>query len=120
MRAFMLSIPVEVMEAARVDGAGQIRTFVVDRAADEPQRADHRRRCSRSCSAWGDFLFALTLTTTEDVRPVTLGLYPYIGTYVNDWSSVMATAVLASIPAVVLLVVAQRYVAAGATAGAVK
>ena len=42
--------------------------------------------------AWADFLFALTLTTTEDVRPVTLGLYQYIGTYVNDWASVMATA----------------------------
>ena len=48
--------------------------------------------------SWADFLFALTLTTTEDVRPVTLGLYTYIGTYVNDWSSVMATAVLASSP----------------------
>jgi multiple sugar transport system permease protein len=69
---------------------------------------------------WGDFLFALTLTTTENVRPVTLGLFTYIGSYVKDWSSVMATAVLASIPALVLLVVAQRYVAAGTTAGAIK
>ena len=34
---------------------------------------------------------------------MTLGIYQYIGTYVNDWSSVMATAVLASIPAIVLL-----------------
>ena len=70
--------------------------------------------------AWGDFLFALTLTTTEDVRPVTLGLYTYVGAFVADWSSVMATAVMASLPAVVLLVVAQRYVAAGTTAGAVE
>jgi len=69
---------------------------------------------------WSDFLFALTLTTTEDVRPVTLGIYNYLGAYVNDWSSVMATAVLASVPAIVLLVVAQKYVAAGATGGAVK
>jgi multiple sugar transport system permease protein len=51
---------------------------------------------------------------------VTLGLFQYIGSYVNDWSSVMATAVLASIPAVVLLLVAQKYVAAGTTGGAVK
>ena len=51
---------------------------------------------------------------------MTLGLYTYIGTFVSDWSSVMATAVLASLPAVVLLVVAQKYVAAGTTAGAVK
>jgi multiple sugar transport system permease protein len=39
---------------------------------------------------------------------------------VNDWSSVMATAVLASLPAVVLLLVAQRFVAAGVASGAVK
>ena len=70
--------------------------------------------------SWSDFLFALTLTTTEQVRPVTLGIYQYIGTYVNDWSSVMATAVLASIPAVVLLLVAQRFVAAGVASGALK
>jgi multiple sugar transport system permease protein len=38
--------------------------------------------------AWGDFLFALTLTTTGDVRPVTLGLYTYVGAFVADWSSV--------------------------------
>ena len=69
---------------------------------------------------WGDFLFALTLTTTDEVRPVTLGLYSYLGSYVNDWSSVMATAVLASIPAVILLAVAQKYVAAGVTGGSVK
>ena len=51
---------------------------------------------------------------------MTLGLYTYIGAFVADWSSVMSTAMLASIPAVVLLVIAQRYVAAGTTTGAVK
>ena len=51
---------------------------------------------------------------------MTLGIYQYLGAHVNDWSAVMATAVLASIPAIVLLVVAQKYIAAGATGGAVK
>jgi len=69
---------------------------------------------------WSDFLFALTLTTTDTVRPVTLGIYEYIGAHTNQWNAIMATAVLASAPAAVLLVVAQRYVAAGATSGAIK
>ncbi len=69
---------------------------------------------------WSDFLFALTLTTTEDVRPVTLGLYQYLGSHVSDWNAVMATATLASVPALVLLLVAQRYIATGVTGGAVK
>jgi multiple sugar transport system permease protein len=49
-----------------------------------------------------------------------LGIFQYIGAYVNDWRSVMATAVLASVPAIVLLVAAQKYIAAGTTGGAVK
>lgn len=119
LRAFMGSIPASVVEAAWVDGAGPIRTFV-SIVLPMCRNALVTAALFTFLFTWGDFLFALTLTTTEDVRPVTLGLYTYIGAYVNDWSSVMATAVLASIPAVVLLVVAQRYVAAGTTAGAVK
>jgi multiple sugar transport system permease protein len=119
IRAFMGNIPPEVIEAARVDGAGPVRAFV-SIVLPMSRNALVTASLFTFLFAWADFLFALTLTTTEDVRPVTLGLYQYIGTYVNDWSSVMATAVLASIPAILLLVVAQRYVAVGTTAGAVK
>ena len=69
---------------------------------------------------WSDFLFALTLTTGENIQPVTLGIFQYIGSHVQDWSAVMATAVLAALPALVLLVLAQKFIAAGATGGAVK
>jgi multiple sugar transport system permease protein len=119
LRAFMLTIPPSLMEAAQVDGAGPIRVFV---SIVLPLCRNAIITAALFCFlfAWGDFLFALTLTTTEDVRPVTLGLYTYVGAFVADWSSVMATAVMASIPAVLLLVIAQKYVAAGTTAGAVK
>jgi multiple sugar transport system permease protein len=119
LRAFMLTIPLSLMEAAQVDGAGPIRVFV---SIVLPLCRNALITAALFCFlfAWGDFLFALTLTTTEDVRPVTLGLYTYIGAFVADWSSVMATAMMASVPAVVLLVIAQRYVAAGTTTGAVK
>ncbi|WP_433294206.1 carbohydrate ABC transporter permease [Pseudonocardia sp. CA-142604] len=119
MRAFLGSIPAEVIEAARVDGAGQIRAFV-SIVLPMSRNALITAALFTFLFTWSDFLFALTLTTTEDVRPVTLGLYQYIGSFVNDWSAVMATAVLASLPAVVLLVVAQRFVAAGVNSGAVK
>src|SRR4051795_4320189 len=119
VRAFMTNIPRSVIEAGRVDGAGHIRSFV-SIVLPMSRNALITAGLFTFLFAWADFLFALTLTTTENVRPVTLGLYQYIGTYVNDWSSVMATAVLASIPAILLLVVAQRYVAVGTTAGAVK
>jgi multiple sugar transport system permease protein len=54
------------------------------------------------------------------VRPVTLGIYEYIGAHTTQWNAVMATTVLASVPAAVLLVVAQRFITADATSGAVR
>jgi multiple sugar transport system permease protein len=119
LRAFLTSIPGEVIEAAWVDGAGQLRTFV-SVVLPMSRNALVTAGLFTFLFTWSDFLFALTLTTTQDVQPVTLGLYQYIGSYVQDWSAVMATAVLASIPAVVLLLVAQKYVATGTTAGALK
>lgn len=119
MRAYMLSIPMSVIEAARVDGAGPIRSFV-SIVVPMSRNAVITAALFTFLFTWGDFLFGVTLTTTNDVRPVTVGLYSYLGTYVSDWSAVMATAVLASIPAVLLLAIAQRFITAGATGGAVK
>jgi multiple sugar transport system permease protein len=119
LRAFMLTLPRSIMEAARVDGAGPLRVFV-SVVLPVSRNAVITAALFSFLFAWGDFLFALTLTTGDSVRPLTVGLYLYVGTYVNDWSAAMATAVMASIPAVVLLVIAQKYVAAGTTAGAVK
>ena len=68
--------------------------------------------------AWSDFIFASTLNRGGALQPITMGIYRYIGNNTQDWNAIMATAVVASIPAAVLLVIAQRYVAAGVTAGA--
>ncbi|WP_438822177.1 carbohydrate ABC transporter permease [Kineococcus terrestris] len=119
MRAFMGGIPRSVVEAALVDGAGPVRAFV-SVVLPMSRNALITAGLFTFLFAWGDFLFALTLTTTPEVRPITLSLYNYIGTFVSDWSPIMATAILSSLPAIALLVVAQRYVAAGVTGGAVK
>ncbi|MDQ0278562.1 multiple sugar transport system permease protein [Arthrobacter silviterrae] len=119
MRAFMMSIPPSIIEAARVDGAGQVRAFV-SIALPIAKNAIITAALFAFLFSWSDFLFALTLTTTDEIRPVTLGIYQYLGTQVSNWSAVMATAVLSSLPAIVLLVIAQKYIAAGATGGAVK
>jgi len=71
-------------------------------------------------NGWGDFIFALTLTSKGEIVPVTLGIYTYLGAHISDWSAVMATAMLASIPAIILLVMAQKYISAGVNSGAVK
>src|SRR3954452_14660360 len=86
LRAFMSAMPAQVGEAAWVDGAGPLRTLV-SVVLPMSRNALVTAGLFTFLFTWGDFLFALTLTTTEDVRPVTLGLYTYIGSYVNDWSS---------------------------------
>jgi len=119
MRAFMMNIHPSIIEAARVDGAGQVRTFW-SIALPVSKNALITAGLFAFLFAWSDFLFALTLTTTSDIRPVTLGIYQYLGTQVSNWSAVMATAVLSSLPAIILLLIAQKYIAAGAMGGSVK
>jgi multiple sugar transport system permease protein len=70
--------------------------------------------------SWSDFVFASTLDGGGSQEPITLGIYHYIGNNNQQWNAIMATAVMASLPATLILVLAQRYVAAGVTAGAVK
>ncbi|MDH2443801.1 carbohydrate ABC transporter permease [Amnibacterium sp. CER49] len=119
MRAFMESIPSSLVEAALVDGANNFRAFI-SIVVPISRNAIVTAALFTFLGAWGDFLIALTLTSTTAVRPITLGIYNYIGSNVTNWGPVMATAVLASLPAAVLLVIAQRYIAAGALGGAVK
>ncbi|MGW0207436.1 carbohydrate ABC transporter permease, partial [Streptomyces sp. NPDC003233] len=105
LRAFMRNIPREIIEAAHLDGAGRLRVF---RSVVLPvsRNALITAAVFTFLFTWSDFLFAVTLTTTETVRPITLGVYQYIGAHTNQWNAIMATTVMASVPAAVLLVVA--------------
>ena len=117
--AFMSGIPGELIQAARMDGASTLRVFL---SVVMPLSRNAAVTVSLFAFlwSWSDFVFASTLDSGGDRQPITLGIYHYIGNNNQDWNSIMATAVVASVPAAVLLVLAQRYVAAGVTAGAVK
>ena len=119
IRAFMNAIPSSLVEAALVDGANDLRAFV-SIVLPISKNAIVTAALFTFLGAWGDFLFALTLTSTAQVRPITLGIYNYLGANVQQWGPVMATAVMASIPAGILLLLAQRYIAVGALGGAIK
>ncbi|MFB4270014.1 carbohydrate ABC transporter permease [Nonomuraea sp. GTA35] len=119
LTTFMSGIPDELLQAARTDGAGVVRTFL---SIVLPVSRNSLITVSLFAFlwAWSDFIFASTLDQGGDHQPITLGIYHYIGNNNQEWNAIMATAVIASVPATVLLVIAQRYVAAGVTAGAVK
>jgi len=117
--AFMSEIPEELLQAAKTDGAGAVRTF---RSIVLPVSRNSLLTVALFAFlwAWSDFIFASTLDQGGDRQPITLGIYHYIGNNNQEWNSIMATAVVASIPATFLLIAAQRYIAAGLTTGAVK
>jgi len=117
--AFMSGLPRELLQAAKIDGANAWRTFT---SVVMPLSRNSAITVALFAFlwAWSDFVFASTLARNSALKPVTLGIYSYIGNNTTQWNAIMATAVVASIPAAILLVVAQRYVAAGVTAGAVK
>ena len=118
LRAFFFGLPNEVMQAARVDGASEWQTFrriVVPLA----RSAVITVAVFSFLNGWGDFIFALTVLNGTNIVPITLGIYTYLGNYSTDWGAVMASAAFAMVPAAVMLVIAQRYIASGLTAGSV-
>ncbi|HLK77827.1 MAG TPA: carbohydrate ABC transporter permease [Streptosporangiaceae bacterium] len=119
LRAFLFSLPNELLYAARVDGATEWQVFrkiVIPLA----RSAVITVAVFAFLAGWGDFIFALTILNGSGIEPITLGIYTYLGNYSTDWGAVMAAGVFAMVPAGILLVVAQRYIASGLTAGSVK
>jgi multiple sugar transport system permease protein len=119
LRTFFLSVPSELVQAAFVDGAGEWGAFfriVLPLVVPGVITAG----LFAFLFAWGDFIYGLTLTTNNTIQPVSLSIYTYIGQFSDYWNNAMAVAVLASVPAAVLLLLFQRYITAGLTAGAVK
>ena len=70
--------------------------------------------------AWNEFLFALTLTKSMEMRTVPIGIELLMGQHAFEWNEMMAMSVLGSLPLLVLYLFAQRYFLAGMTAGSVK
>lgn len=70
--------------------------------------------------AWNEYLFALTLTQTNDKRTVPIGINLLMGQHSYEWNQMMAISVLGSLPVLVLFLFFQKYFLAGMTAGAVK
>ena len=70
--------------------------------------------------SWNEFLFALTLTKSMDLRTVPIGISLLMGQHAFEWNEMMAMSVLGSLPLLVLYLLAQRYFLAGMTAGSVK
>ena len=119
MTAYFNSIPRELDEAARIDGAGSMRTlFRVVLPLARPGLV--AVGFYAFMISWNEFLFALTLTQTDNMRTVPVGLTLLMGQYNYEWNQIMAMSVLGCLPVIVLFLIFQRHFVSGLSSGAVK
>jgi ABC-type glycerol-3-phosphate transport system permease component len=119
MKSIFDSIPFEIEEAARVDGASwpYILAFVTLPIALPGLVATG---IFTFLNGWDEFMFARTIVTSVDKWVGTVGLASFIGSYVTPWDQILSAATIFSFPPVVLFLLVQRYFIAGLGAGAVK
>ncbi|RJL32898.1 carbohydrate ABC transporter permease [Bailinhaonella thermotolerans] len=114
--AFYRSLPLELDEAARIDGAGEFRIFGrIMLPLVRPALASVA--LFQFVPLWHEFLYPLVLLRTDDRFTIPRGLAQFFGEYQTDWSALFAGLVLATLPLFVLFVVATKQIIAGLTAG---
>lgn len=119
LRGFVAAVPVEVEEAAYMDGCSWWRMF---RSILLPLVVPGLIATSAFAfvMAWEEFTFALTFMSDEDMMTVGVGLQQFLGKNTNDWGGLMAASTLVTLPVMVVFVLAQRRLTSGLVSGAVK
>ncbi|MEV0845073.1 carbohydrate ABC transporter permease [Streptomyces sp. NPDC049954] len=118
-RQFMLGIPDEVIEAARMDGAGQLRTFLtVVLPLCKPLIAV--LSLLTFLNQWNDFAWPLTVLKDERLYTLSVGMQFVNGQYTADYGAIMALALFSILPMVVLFLCFQKYFVQGFARSGIK
>ena len=118
-RNYFTNIPDEMVEAARIDGAGLVRIFTnVMLPLSLP--AFVVVCIFQFTNIWNDFLFGVTILTNPQAQPVTVALNNLQGSYSVDWNVVMAGAITAALPTALVYIFLGRFFIRGLLAGSVK
>jgi multiple sugar transport system permease protein len=116
---FFLNVPVAIEEAARIDGAGPVRTFV-SVVAPLARPAYATVAILGFLFSWGQFLWPLMVTRGIEVRPLALGIGTFKTTPPVQWGDIMAYAGLMTLPLVIIFLIFQRYFVQGVASSGVK
>ena len=113
-RQFFLTVPDELIEAARMDGAGPMR-FFWDVLLPLSKTSVAALFVIQFIYGWNQYLWPLLATTTEDMYPVVIGIKRMIagGDGQNEWNIVMATALLAMLPPALVVILMQKWFVKG-------
>jgi ABC-type glycerol-3-phosphate transport system permease component len=119
LRGFLARLPLTLEEAAEIDGAAPLRAFF-DIVLPLSRPGIVATAVFVLIVTWQEFLFALSFTSTKEMRTLPVGMNDFIGQYGIRYGELMASSVLISLPVVVIFMLLQRQFVAGLTAGAVK
>jgi multiple sugar transport system permease protein len=119
MVAYFSTIPVELEEAASIDGAtrlGVLRRVTLPLALPGIITA----AIFTFIAAWNEFVIALTLAQSPNIHPLTVGVTTFIGQYRVEWQFLFASSLIAIVPVVILFIIIEKWLVGGLTAGGVK
>ena len=119
LRNYMLGIPKEMEETARIDGAGPLRTvWTIILPMALPGLFTAGIFCFTAC--WTEFLMALTFNSANNYRTIPVGIAEYGGNFQVPYGTIFAASVVAVVPIGILVFIFRRFVISGQTSGAVK
>ena len=119
LKNYFASIPKELEEAAYIDGCNRFTAFV---RVLIPVAKPGVMVCAifSFLYAWGDLAYGMTFITDQQKRPITAGIFNFMGQYGTKWSYLTAFAVVTIIPVTLIFIFMQKYIISGMTSGAVK
>lgn len=119
IRNFVLSVPVELDEAAVIDGAGPLTLFF---KIIMPLLKPTMVTCFilQFMGVWNDFLTPLYLSSRSKMFPMTMAVYQFFGKNKNYWNFIFADIILTCIPVIIVYLIGQKYIVGGMTSGSVK
>ena len=119
LSGFFASIPYEVEEAAMIDGCSKVSVlWRITLPLSLPGLIT--ATIFTFITAWNEFVVALTLTSSIEIRPLTVGITGFIGLYEVQWHYVFATSLIAIVPVVFLFIAIEKWLISGLTAGSIK
>lgn len=119
LKNYFASIPKELEEAAYIDGCNHFTAFI---RVLIPVAKPGIIVCAifSFLYAWGDLAYGMTFVLEQQKRPITAGIFNFMGQYGTKWSYLTAFAIVTIIPVALIFIFMQKYIVAGITSGAVK
>lgn len=119
IRQFLMNVPNELIEAARIDGASEFRTYLTI-VLPIARPAIVTAATFQFVWAWTDFLNPLVYLNDSSTYTLSVGLYAFFGQNDVAWGPLMAACVLSTLPALFIFLIGQRFFIGGVSAGALK